>query len=96
MASMSKKERYVNLCHALQTGVGNILRLDGAEGTPKHLRTGLNILFCEHSALVMLLIEKGIFTEDEYFDSVNKVLAQEVSSYESKLSNHYKTNIRLV
>lgn len=92
---MSKREMYVQLCHAVQTGVAHSLQNDPSSGTPKHLRTGLDILFCEHSALVTLLIKKGIITEDEYYDSVIEVLQREVANNEAKLSAHYKANIRL-
>lgn len=85
-----KKEYYAQLAHAVQTGVAfcitgpnpNLAR----ECEPKHLRTGLNVVMCEHSALVRLLMKKGVITEEEYYDEVIVVLKAEVASYEKRLA----------
>jgi len=83
-----KKERYKQLMHAMQTGVAATMPLEGdlGETSPKHLRVGVNSARCETSALVNLLIAKGITTQEEFLDYLIAVLENEVESYEKKLS----------
>ena len=57
--SDTNHRRYLRAAHAVQTGVGLELEHDPASGTPKHLRTGLNLSKAEHGALVRLLIARG-------------------------------------
>lgn len=78
------KQRYYNLVHAVQSGVGFLISRGSNTGTPKHLRTGVNIAMCAHSALVHLLIKKGICTEEEYFSAVVEMLEQEVERYQAE------------
>lgn len=49
----------------------------------------------DHGALVKLLIAKGIFTEDEYFNVLIEMMQQEVDSYQKRLSRLYGANITL-
>jgi len=84
-----KKQRYAQLAHAVQTGVAYVLAKDPSEGTPKHLRTGVNMTMVEHSALALLLMKKGVITEDEYYDAVLAALEREVASYEAMIRRLY-------
>jgi hypothetical protein len=43
-----------------------------------------------------LLIAKGVFTEDEYFDAVIDGMEREKASYEAGLSEIFGTKITLV
>ena len=79
-------ERYEVLGHAIQSGVALELNHDPASGTPKHLRTGLNLTKVEHGALVRLLISKGVFTLEEYEAELLKGLEAEKEAYEARLS----------
>ena len=81
-----KRDRYLALAHAIQSGVAMELELGSQAGNSKHLRTGLNMALCERGALMELLIEKGIITEDEYWDSILTVLEREVANTEERLS----------
>jgi hypothetical protein len=59
--------RYAAAAHAMQSGVRFMQEVGGAtDGTPKHLRTGVNSALCSSAALARLLIEKGIITEQEH------------------------------
>jgi hypothetical protein len=89
------QQRYAAAAHAIQTGVAYELEIDSASGTPKHLRTGLNVEMVSHGALVRLLIAKGVCTEEEYFEEVVKGLEDEQCRYEERLSAHYGGTIKL-
>jgi len=83
--SEQKNKRYLELAHAIQCAAGFMIEGNYSnEGTPKHLRTGVNMAMCEHGALVSLLVEKGIITEDEYADKMIEVLEKELQSYKDK------------
>jgi hypothetical protein len=52
----------------------------------KHERVGINTALCDHSALVKLLISKGIITQEEYAKAIADEMEAEVKRYEQKLS----------
>jgi hypothetical protein len=98
------QRRYEAAAHAVQAGVGMELEDDKRNGntnssaTPKQLRTGINLAFVEHGALVRVLIAKGLFTEEEYFEQLVLGVEDEKRQYEERLSARYggKTKITLV
>lgn len=63
--------------------------------TPKHLRVGVNTALADAGALVKLLIDKGLFTEDEYFDALVESMQREVDAYEARLSARMGCKITL-
>lgn len=75
------------LRHAMQSGVAHHHKHDATDGSPKHLRVGVNAVAVDHAALVGLLIKKGIFTEDEYIDALNEGMSREVKAYEKLLTD---------
>lgn len=89
MSIEDKKQRYLALCHAMQTGVAYKLEKDARDTSPKHLRVGINSALVQDSALVHLLLKKGIITEDEYWDAVNEAMEQEVQIYQALLRRLY-------
>jgi len=76
-------DRYMKACHAMQTGV---LFMMGhtVSHHPKHLRVGINSALVEHSALALLLIEKGIISHKEYQVALVEGMEQEKKRYEDK------------
>lgn len=56
--------------------------------TPKHLRVGVNSAMVAQAGLVKLLIDKGLITEDEYFESQADAMEEEVKRYESRNGLH--------
>lgn len=84
-----KKERYAQLCHAMQTGVAFVMENDPSPTTPKHLRVGINSAMVDSAALARLLMSKGIITEDEYFDSLIQTMEEEVQRYREELSQYF-------
>ena len=92
-------KEYRALVHAMQSGVAMKMNRDGGpesgETSPKSLRVGVNSSMCDHTALVRLLIKKGLFTEAEYFDEILAEMEREVQRYEKELSEKYGANIKL-
>lgn len=94
-------QRYLTAAHAVQAGVAMELNDNppgnsASSGSPKMLRTGVNMAMIEHGALVRVLIVKGLFTEEEYFEELVKGVEDEKRQYEERLSAQYGTTISLV
>lgn len=79
------KERYVDACHAMQSGIAMMMNYDSASTTPKHLRVGVNSAMVDSSALANLLISKGIITEEEYFKAIADGMEKEVQDYKLRI-----------
>lgn len=86
--STTSKDRYRDLglsymeaAHGVQTAMAHRIGLGQGLASPKHLRTGINLAMVEHGALVSLLIDKGLFTSEEYMEylrlATNEELARE-------------------
>ena len=56
----------------------------------KHLRTGLNLRARDHSALIHLLVEKGVITDAEYKKAVVAEYEAEKAMYEALLTERFK------
>ena len=93
MSIESDQKRYFDACHAMQTGVKFEMtraQLRGAEHDatdPKHLRVGVNSALVSGGALVKLLGDKGIITDEEFWASQADAMEAEVALYE-KRANH--------
>jgi hypothetical protein len=92
MSIEEKRDRYVKLCMAMQSGVAFSPTTDQS---PKHLRVGVNAAMSDHGSLVKLLIDKKIITEDEYFDALIAGMDREVKSYEERLSERTGKIVKL-
>jgi hypothetical protein len=83
------KKNYEEACHAMQTGVALAMQKAGGPGagdtSPKHLRVGVNSAMIQVTALVSVLVKKGVFTLDEYTDTLVEEMNNEVSRYEDEL-----------
>lgn len=76
---------YRSACHAMQSGVAVDQARGSGDGTPKHLRVGINSAMCDHAALVRLLLAKGILTEEEYALAIRDEMVREKERYEEML-----------
>lgn len=76
------KEKYLALAHAMQSGVAMMMNYNDKSTSPKHLRVGVNSALLDSSALVNLLVAKGIITEEEYFTALVELFEGEVEKYE--------------
>ena len=81
--------------HSMQTGVAAKMAVSEKETQPKHLRVGVNMAMVEHSALVELLIEKGVITELEYLEKLAAGIEKEAAAYQEFLSGQLGSNISL-
>jgi hypothetical protein len=83
--SDSDIQRYMAASHAMQTGVRMDHERGSNDGTPKHLRVGVNSSMVNNVAIATLLIEKGIITEDEYEKALADAMEEEVARYKREL-----------
>lgn len=91
-----KRRKYLDLCHAMQSGVAFKMNYEpDGETIPKHLRVGINTAMSDHGALVALLIEKGLITEDDYCDKLIEFMEREVASYQQEIAELTGANITL-
>jgi hypothetical protein len=56
---------------------------DSHPNGPKHLRTGLNLSKSDMLGLAILLIDKGIITEEEYLEAMRLGANEELARYQS-------------
>lgn len=89
---------YKALCHAMQTGVAMRHGQGCEDGSPKHLRVGVNAAMCDHAALVGLLIKHGVISNEEYACAIRDQMRAEVERYEQEIREHLSTgsSVKLV
>lgn len=73
----------------MQSGVAMEMNFHPQPTEPKHLRVGVNSAMCDHAALVRLLIEKGVVSEDEYIKVVADEMEREAECYQQRIQEHY-------
>lgn len=78
------KQEYARLAHAMQSGVAFEQSRGSNDGSPKHLRVGVNAAMSDMGGLVDLLIAKGVITETEYLEAIVTRMRAEVASYEAR------------
>lgn len=83
------RKRYHAAAHAMQSGVAMKMNWGDTEVTPKHLRVGINAAMADHSGLVVLLLAKGVITEEEYYLAIAESMEREKQLYEDELNEHY-------
>jgi hypothetical protein len=86
-------DRYNAAAHAMQSGVA-FLR-DKTAQEPKHLRVGINSAMSDQGGLATLLIEKGVFTRDEYEKAIADAMEREAESYRQMLMEETGAHIKL-
>lgn len=87
------RERYMRAAHAMQSGVA--AEPDLSDRTPKHLRVGINAVMSDQGGLAALLIEKGVFTADEYEKAIADAMEREVERYKRYLSDKLGAPVNL-
>ena len=65
------------------------------ETEPKHLRVGVNSALLDSSAVVKLLVSKGIITELEYFRELVALVQADLDSYQEQIQKITGTKIVL-
>ena len=92
---VSAADRYKAAMHAVQSGVALEQRSGSDDGSPKHLRVGINSAHVSIHALSSLLIEKGILTLDELRDALADAAEAEVTRYKQRLWERFGTEVDL-
>lgn len=77
--------RYHRALHAVQSGVAADQSSGSPDGSPKHLRTGINSAMAGQSALAQLLIDAGIITADDLQRALADAMEAEQARYEELL-----------
>ena len=78
------KLTYEQALHGMQSGVAYEHSNGSPDGSPKHLRVGINSAQVNNAALARLLIDKGIITMDEYVEAVRVEMVHELERYEAR------------
>ena len=89
---------YNRLVHAMQSGVAMDISHCGEKGAgadPKHLRVGVNVAMVESAALAKLLMDKGVFTPEEYNKALIEAHRQEVARYEARLTDRVGSGTKI-
>lgn len=76
--------------HAVQSAIAFKMEKE-PEGatTPKHLRVGIDMSKSDMLGLVMLLMNKGVITEDEYEEYVRVAANEELAMHEDDINKRY-------
>lgn len=90
------QQEYFALMHAMQSGVKQEQVNGSEDGSPKHLRVGVNSAMASNGALVNLLIDKGVITALEYHRELVTSTRLEVEEYEKRLSKAMGVKITLL
>lgn len=90
------KARYLNALHAMQSGVRMMIEGNLSNShSPKHLRVGVNSALMEMSAVAKLCMDKGVFTELEYYRTLAHFAEAEQADYEQKLTEKLGMKVTL-
>lgn len=84
-------QRYNVAAHRVQTAIA--FNPDVSPMTPKHLRVGVDMSKSDMKGLATLLIEKGLFTLEEYVEAMAKAAEEEAHDMEHDLSAKYGVNV---
>lgn len=86
--------RYMAAMHAMQSGVAAKMAYDGGpesgETSPKQLRVGVNSALISNGALLRLLVDKGLITDEEYVAVLADYTERDVKSYEDWLNTRFE------
>ncbi len=80
----SLAKEYQSLCHAMMSGVSFLS--DKSDQTPKQLRVGINSAHVSDSAIVALLIKKGLISRKEFMQSLVEMMKCEVERYREQIA----------
>lgn len=93
--SQNDIDRYMAAAHAMQSGVASLLTVHPELAEDKHVRVGITSNQVTDAAVARLLIEKGVFTADEYEHALAAEMDLEVGRLEDSLSAHFGTKVVL-
>jgi hypothetical protein len=75
---------YVQAAHGVQTAIAFDMENGGTATTPKHLRVGVDMSKSDMLGLAMLLISKGVITQEEYIEHMRLAANEELAAREQQ------------
>ena len=75
---------YEQALHGVQSGVAYEHSKGSPDGSPKHLRVGINSAHVNNAAIARLLIDKGVITLDEIEEANRLAMNEEVAQYQDR------------
>lgn len=77
---------YSEALHGVQSAIKYKIENNLSEShSPKHMRVGVDMSKADMAGLVMLLMEKGLFTLEEYLEAVRLHANQELHMHEEEV-----------
>lgn len=76
---------YEQAMHGVQAGIAYAIGEGQTLAEPKHLRVGVDSSLSVHYGLCKLLIDKGVFTENEYMEAMRLAANEEVARWEDRI-----------
>jgi hypothetical protein len=86
-------QRYMRAVKRMQSGVA-ILN-DPDDGSPKHIRVGINSAMVNADAFLHLLVDKGVCTVEEFQKYLADSAEREAARYEAFVQEKYGSNFKL-
>ena len=83
-------QEYLKIVHSIQCAIDFDHKVkmneEGEDKSwePKHLRVGIDTTKAEDAGLAVLLIKKGVITEEEYYQAMLDGVKKELEIYERK------------
>ncbi len=90
---MTDTDRYMKAAKKVQTAIE--FSKDKIDQEPKHLRVGIDMSKSDMAGLARLLIEKGVFTEEEYVKAIADQAEIEASDRQKEISEEYGREVTL-
>lgn len=91
---------YQQAAHGVQSAVSFDMSQSGVDPNAhqasrmlKHLRVGVDMRAADAGALALLLIEKGVFTREEYEEALRLGANEELARYTEYCRNNYMVEI---
>lgn len=95
-AANAQRARYEHHMRRMQTGVAMLMNDPTDKGTqPKHLRVGVNACLVDSSALALLLVKKGLISDEEYFTARADGAEAEADRYEQLATERLGSPVKL-
>lgn len=79
------RKRYEAAIHGCQTAIAfELAKGETKQIDPKHLRVGINSSLIDSAALAKLLIDRSVFTEEQYYEALAEAAEAELANYERR------------
>lgn len=87
-------DEYTRYGHMVQSAIA--FNPDKKLLEPKHLRVGIDMSKADMKGLVTLLIEKGVFTKEEYLDAITQSAKEEVEFQKKTLAQSLGVDVNRI